>query len=77
MIFASDFTDDLAGTRSAKVICLKKVLDHLLEKPNVAMHTPVHIREDQMLDVQQIMQLGYPATYFDKTKLLEVIGNNF
>ena len=77
VVFATDFSDEVAGTRGAKVKCLNMVLRHILTTPNVSNHTKIHIREDQMYDVQHVMEMGYPASYFEKVKLLEVTGTNF
>jgi hypothetical protein len=74
VIFAGDITDDLAGTKTAKVKSLVKVLNHLLTKANVSKIGEVHIIEEQMTALQEVMQLGFSASFFEKTKLLEVIG---
>jgi hypothetical protein len=77
VLFATDFSDELAGTRGAKVKCLSMVLNHILSTPNVSSHTKIHIREEQMFDVQHVMEMGFPASYFEKNKLHELTGMNF
>jgi hypothetical protein len=74
LIYAADITDDVAGTRTAKVKALVKVLNHLLTKADVSKVAEVRIVEEQMTSLQEVMQMGFPASFFEKTKLLEVIG---